>query len=1018
MEFFVDPNNLAAAFRDDPTCPAHPKFVQNSTWEVTGRRSARLTFPDGDVLNMPIKVIEPKCGPNANFTEGSKFETYTKLTALKYTIDGRAPNHDGLGSVFTDCLANLHTVIKTHVDDKQTKWFFNESGNSVVFGKYMAVPRAKKYVHYLNDPIPEDWAATRRIVNNLHDDLVTQFNNLNGAYNLVPFPLYTASHKPRKPSPSPTHTVSSTSSPSETPKDPVVPDAALDTEISFDEVDPTNCIQAITNSIAKVSFTLDAAWQENSKYFSLWATIDDVVIYAKPALGGGFKRKAGLLASPICHKKELHCKIHTDNPASHLNPPNMRPTPETCSDDLPDLVPDDAPRFVLSRNERDGQQVWRFTTTPHRNDNGVYYRRFPQPSPHSVIENGVADIMLTLSGGDIDITLPPNTLQSDDVESRHTIDFFILTLPIISYVVFGIIMNAHETESPTLSNIDIWYLIAQHIDFFDIARLSQTCKKLRTLMPYIINHRANVFLAQWLKRPTRFRNVMEHHRSFVSGVPLTNLMNCSLHTPSNELLLFCPLNFTTSLIKYLTTHENYEQSTPHTHPGLYGICVQPRTVFSLHEVRRENGRTIVLIESVNHLPTLPFTHGLTTIDTTLLSSSRITSLYPKLLSNNRYLPYHRIKASLRRNPTLRSVLHPASHDPTTCWISCKEMKRSTNDRHCFSILLHETQHIAPPPRAHWFYNTGLACALHKTKQYTQQSETPCKFTPMIRKLFLTNDTALLDAIYESLFPHLPLWILLILADEQPNSVPHIQTFICGQFASLLRDYFPQPHAFRDFMREHNIFVTGSTSLHLWNSDEHWRPNNLDLLCTLHELPALSQRLSEDNFLPLYGPHKAYYVPTHPISYNQSVYIRPNENHSFSIIHVLCSRDTNPISPLLNFPSTALMSYITADTMISLYPQASNAHRAYVQDLVINGDAEERFEQDLQLYQDRGYTLLRETEDYYHEMYDPKCSQLIRCVGDIIEDGISTERTATIHSVGYTSYNSHATASPASVPLQK
>ncbi|KZS89912.1 hypothetical protein SISNIDRAFT_488775 [Sistotremastrum niveocremeum HHB9708] len=246
--------------------------------------------------------------------------------------------------------------------------------------------------------------------------------------------------------------------------------------------------------------------------------------------------------------------------------------------------------------------------------------------------------------------------------------------------------------------------------------------------------------------------------------------------------------------------------------------------------------------------------------------------------------------------------------------------------------------------------------------------------------YTANDDV--NTIRRSLFTFIPVWILFVLTEACPHTIPNVQNLFMLRYLSILGIYFNDPSDFRRFMRTHHILVTGSVALHLWNGDHLWFPPNLDLLCTIHSFPFLHQYLLDNDYHASLGPIPnplSRYVHTHPSTTELTPYVRANSDGSSSTIHILCSTTDNPVTPIFDFHSTITMNYVTADTIVSLYPSLTEAHRGIFQNLNVRRECESELDNEMRKYNKRGYSLY--THAPPHTYCDILCPNIVRCVGD-------------------------------------
>ncbi|KZS91457.1 hypothetical protein SISNIDRAFT_487435 [Sistotremastrum niveocremeum HHB9708] len=108
-------------------------------------------------------------------------------------------------------------------------------------------------------------------------------------------------------------------------------------------------------------------------------------------------------------------------------------------------------------------------------------------------------------------------------------------------------------------------------------------------------------------------------------------------------------------------------------------------------------------------------------------------------------------------------------------------------------------------------------------------------------------------------------------------------------------------------------------------------------------------------------------------------MRANDDGSNSTVHVLCSTTDNPVTPIFDFHSTVTMNYVTADTIVSLYPTFTEARRAIFQNLTMRPESVNILDDEVSKYTNRGYSM--HTQAPPHVLCDVQCPNIVRCIGD-------------------------------------
>ncbi|KIK18417.1 hypothetical protein PISMIDRAFT_37793, partial [Pisolithus microcarpus 441] len=119
------------------------------------------------------------------------------------------------------------------------------------------------------------------------------------------------------------------------------------------------------------------------------------------------------------------------------------------------------------------------------------------------------------------------------------------------------------------------------------------------------------------------------------------------------------------------------------------------------------------------------------------------------------------------------------------------------------------------------------------------------------------------------------------------------------------------------MRSCDAVISGSTALHLL-LPEHgtpWTPNNLDLYVPLRTCAVLLERLRSQGFAitSQHPTNVAHYSYSHV---HEVVVVCKGQRK----IDVVISKTTTALSPIFQFHSTAVMNFVSADTIFCSYPR--------------------------------------------------------------------------------------------------
>ncbi|KAI5981833.1 hypothetical protein EDD15DRAFT_2182588 [Pisolithus albus] len=146
---------------------------------------------------------------------------------------------------------------------------------------------------------------------------------------------------------------------------------------------------------------------------------------------------------------------------------------------------------------------------------------------------------------------------------------------------------------------------------------------------------------------------------------------------------------------------------------------------------------------------------------------------------------------------------------------------------------------------------------------------------------------------------------------------NVRAYLRHRITTVGALYFENGKDLFDMLRTFDAVISGSTALHLLlpKRGTSWTPNDLDLYVPLHTSVELLQRLQWEGYA-IASQH-----PTNVAHYSYS--------HVHEVV-VLCkgqrkidmviSKTATALSPIFQFHSTAVMNFVSADTVFCSYPR--------------------------------------------------------------------------------------------------
>lgn len=186
----------------------------------------------------------------------------------------------------------------------------------------------------------------------------------------------------------------------------------------------------------------------------------------------------------------------------------------------------------------------------------------------------------------------------------------------------------------------------------------------------------------------------------------------------------------------------------------------------------------------------------------------------------------------------------------------------------------------------------------------------------------------------ALFLTLPLRELLILSSLHPDLRRRIRWFILRRFVSEYEYHIGEFAQFREWWRPRPIYLTGASALHFITQSEQWKPSAIDFVTSKVYVEQLIEQFVARSFvlqavvtnvkdLTASIPCATSYA-LNPCVDAVHVLYRVNPDRDPTVINIIESTSINPLSTVANLHSTQIMNYLTADHIVSLYPDLTFA----------------------------------------------------------------------------------------------
>ncbi|KZT31442.1 hypothetical protein SISSUDRAFT_1067754 [Sistotremastrum suecicum HHB10207 ss-3] len=233
---------------------------------------------------------------------------------------------------------------------------------------------------------------------------------------------------------------------------------------------------------------------------------------------------------------------------------------------------------------------------------------------------------------------------------------------------------------------------------------------------------------------------------------------------------------------------------------------------------------------------------------------------------------------------------------------------------------------------------------------------------------------------ESLFDSLPLRELLILSALNRDLQHRVRIFLNNRFNQTFESKIEDFVNFRQFWRSHKFYLSGSAALHFITQDESWKPHDLDFYIGKNQAEPLIDQLLLRGF-EYVNKARDIKKSTHMRNYdlNRNIHAihrlyRQPKNQETIFIDVVESAHDNPLETIINFYSTPVMNFLSADIIGLLYPDLTFEHIGIVRRM-----HHPNLKALIQKYNDRGFTMLLQAST--HLTSYSACPTRMRCIGD-------------------------------------
>jgi hypothetical protein len=200
---------------------------------------------------------------------------------------------------------------------------------------------------------------------------------------------------------------------------------------------------------------------------------------------------------------------------------------------------------------------------------------------------------------------------------------------------------------------------------------------------------------------------------------------------------------------------------------------------------------------------------------------------------------------------------------------------------------------------------------------------------------------LFNSLGDYVMSHLPLIDVVALGNTNRNLRAQVPSHLTRAFHALLQHYFPDHIAFRQAMRDTGAVISGSSALAFIMRDDHWTAKDLDIYVPsgdaatrlFHHLESIQG--FKHTVLRGGMPAKDYEKVgsgcirrVHKFLKRQGA---DEAGQDMTLTVDLIESDTNSsVKPLTSFHSTLVMNYLTADSVVVLYPSLTFSRVAFKQ----------------------------------------------------------------------------------------
>jgi hypothetical protein len=191
---------------------------------------------------------------------------------------------------------------------------------------------------------------------------------------------------------------------------------------------------------------------------------------------------------------------------------------------------------------------------------------------------------------------------------------------------------------------------------------------------------------------------------------------------------------------------------------------------------------------------------------------------------------------------------------------------------------------------------------------------------------------LCDIIYRGLAT-LSLFRLLRLRYIHSSFIPRIKVHFRHRFTRTLNVYFSRPKAFRKLMRKLGAVISGSTALSIVLGS-HWQDQDLDIYIRKGSANPILRFLFGEGYKVrrLWSPDSDYPNAIGSQYIRRIIKLtRRLQDGTQRNVDIVESSTDSAIQPITRFHSTAVMNYISADSIMVMYPKLTNLSISVEQD---------------------------------------------------------------------------------------